>query len=80
MGTGVLIYRTLSFSVHSTFLEKHRKKSSLWTCSNSRVFIVFWDCVLYYCPTSEKTQVIICLYSVFLDVIQQKNSEILWIT
>lgn len=46
MGTGVLIYRTLSFSVHSTFLEKHRKKSSLWTCSNSSFYCLLGLCFI----------------------------------
>lgn len=50
-------------------------------CSNSRVFILSFGIMFYItAPIKKKTQVIICLYSVFLDVIQQKNSEILWIT
>ena len=54
MGPGLLIYRTFSFSVHSKFLKKHRKKSSLWMCSNSRVFIVFGIVFYITSPRQKK--------------------------
>lgn len=51
-------------------------------CGKNKIImnVFFRYSVLYNDPVKKKTQVIICLYSVFLDVIQQKNSEILWNT
>lgn len=72
MGTWVLIYRTFSFSVHSKFLEKHRKKASRGRVPTQRFYCLLGLCFILL-PHVRKTPVIICLYSVFLDVIQQKN-------
>lgn len=75
VGIWMLIYYSFNFCVHWQFfkIKSVGKNRSLWP----QGFILSFGVV---CPIKEKTQVIIYLYSVFLDVIQQKNSEILWIT
>lgn len=79
-GNGYMGACSLVFPLFCTFeIFKNQKCREKQIVLN--VFLLSFRILFHIiAPVKKKAQVVICLYSVFLDVIQQKNSEILWIT